>query len=180
MRQIIFLLTLLTVISIGCRDACCQEPIPATEPTWCCDGCRAKFADQERRIKALEERLGLSKRPTPAKVVLDVRAGFAAASEAATRMPPAQAGSYPVRGRWWTGCSNWHHLTTGEHAGMFDAVWLASLTWEELQSVHADAHEGTVNWTYAKKPPIMRSLPPRHSGVIIQSCPNGQCPLQRR
>lgn len=53
---------------------------------------------------------------------------------------------YPVRGNFWTGCPDWTHLTKGVHAGKFDKNWLASLSWEELQSLHSDDHEGNVKW----------------------------------
>lgn len=61
---------------------------------------------------------------------------------------PKQAG-YPIRppGTRWTGLPRDHagavrHLTTGRHAGQFDPAWLVSLTWDQLDSLHTDAHEG--------------------------------------
>ncbi len=37
------------------------------------------------------------------------------------------------------------HLSTGEHAGKYDLKWLARLTWDELNSLHSDDHEGCVS-----------------------------------
>ena len=56
---------------------------------------------------------------------------------------------YPLRNRYWTGCDNWRHMTEGPHRGKFDPTWLKSLSKAELQSLHADDHEGKVNWNYA-------------------------------
>lgn len=55
---------------------------------------------------------------------------------------------YPIRppSTWWTGCDSWRHLTIGEHTGQFDSVWLQSLSWNELQSLHSDAHDGRIRW----------------------------------
>lgn len=58
--------------------------------------------------------------------------------------------AYPIRNSWWTGCSSWRHLTQGQHAGKFDPNYLQSLNWEELQSLHSDAHEGKVKWSYVR------------------------------
>lgn len=57
----------------------------------------------------------------------------------------ASAG-YPLRSADWTGCTDWRHLTQGEHAGKFDPVWLQSLSADEIQSLHSDDHEGRVHW----------------------------------
>lgn len=74
---------------------------------------------------------------------------------------PAYAASqgYPVRPQstWWTDQAtgqyvSWQHLTQGEHVGQFDPAWLQSLSFEQLQSLHADAHENKVNWNYARRP----------------------------
>lgn len=66
--------------------------------------------------------------------------------------PVATRLGYPVRGNWWTGCPGWQHLATGEHAGKFDNVWLTTLSWAELQSLHSDDHEGRVNWSRVQRP----------------------------
>lgn len=58
---------------------------------------------------------------------------------------------YPVRGSWWSGCRSWQHLTTGPHAGKFDSAYLQKLSWEELQSLHSDSHEGRTKWQYVNK-----------------------------
>lgn len=62
-----------------------------------------------------------------------------------------QASHYPVRGNWWSGCRNWTHLTKGVHAGKFNSAYLQSLSWEELQSLHSDTHEGRTKWQYVNK-----------------------------
>lgn len=67
---------------------------------------------------------------------------------APVKVRPSRRG-YPVRGSWWSGCSSWRHLTTGEHAGKFDAAWLQTLSNAEIQSLHSDAHEGRVKWQFA-------------------------------
>lgn len=79
--------------------------------------------------------------------------------------------SYPPRsqsGRRWTGCPDWRHLTTGAHAGQFDATWLRSLDANQVQALHADAHEGRVQWQYVTRP--------ARRPVALNSCPGGQCP----
>lgn len=58
---------------------------------------------------------------------------------------------YPLRRGYWSGCPNWQHLTVGEHAGKFNIEWLKSLSYHQIQSLHADDHEGRVNWNYAVK-----------------------------
>lgn len=63
----------------------------------------------------------------------------------------AYQAKYPIRGSWWTGCSSYRHLLTGPHAGKFDAKYLQSLNWEELQSLHSDDHSGTVKWQYVNQ-----------------------------
>ena len=64
---------------------------------------------------------------------------------------PPLAAKYPIRGSWWSGCRNWQHLTKGQHAGKFDPAYLQSLSWEELQSLHSDHHEGRTKWQYVNK-----------------------------
>lgn len=55
---------------------------------------------------------------------------------------------YPTRRSLWSGCGSWKHLTQGEHRGKFDPTWLQGLSWNELQSLHSDDHEGRVKWQY--------------------------------
>lgn len=55
---------------------------------------------------------------------------------------------YPTRGGLWSGCGSWKHLTQGEHRGKFDPTWLQGLSWNELQSLHSDDHDGRVKWQY--------------------------------
>lgn len=73
-------------------------------------------------------------------------AGLASVQRVVTR-------AYPVRSSatWWTGCNSWQHMTAGEHAGQFDTVWLRSLSWGELQSLHSDAHEGRIQWGFVRR-----------------------------
>lgn len=60
---------------------------------------------------------------------------------------------YPIRDRWWTGCSSWRHLADASaHRGKFDRDWLQDLTWPELQSLHSDDHENKVQWAYVVRP----------------------------
>lgn len=94
---------------------------------------------------------------------------------------------YPIRGSWWTGCSSWHHMTQGEHAGKFNADWLKSLSWSELQSLHSDDHEHRVKVNYINRTPVAVSSPPvvsskpkkKSVGLFGQRgyyCPSGNCP----
>ena len=87
---------------------------------------------------------------------------------------PDQSQGYPIRANVWTGCGHWTHMDQGEHRGKFDREWLKGLTWNELQSLHADDHEGRVKWAYAHRPYNAVSV------VSLQDCPNGRCPIQRR
>ena len=95
---------------------------------------------------------------------------------------------YPVRGSWWTGCGSWQHMTQGEHRGKFDANWLKSLSWSELQSLHSDDHEHRVQWSYVNKPSTAAAAgnagkPTARRGFLQtwfntapKYCPNGNCP----
>jgi hypothetical protein len=69
-------------------------------------------------------------------------------------VPAAAWPRYPVRPResWWTGCGGWHHLTQGDHAGLFDRGWLQSLSNAEIQSLHSDHHENRVKWDHVIGP----------------------------
>jgi hypothetical protein len=53
---------------------------------------------------------------------------------------------YPLRPirNYWSGCGDWTHMATGEHAGKYPTEWLRQLTWDELQSLHSDDHEKRV------------------------------------
>lgn len=69
--------------------------------------------------------------------------------------PQTYQPGYPIRPKatWWTQGGryvSWVHLTQGEHHNQFDYDYLRSLSFEELQSLHSDAHEGKVNWQYAR------------------------------
>lgn len=90
---------------------------------------------------------------------------------------------YPIRSRWWSGCGSWRHLTVGQHAGLFDHAWLASLTNEEVQSLHSDHHEGRTKWEYVvrAKPQEKPVDKPAPKQTTAQSrCPGGNCPTSTR
>ncbi len=74
---------------------------------------------------------------------------------AVTRPANVLRNMYPQRsqsGRTWTGCGDWRHLTTGAHAGQFDPAWLRTLDAQQLAALHADAHEGRVQWPLVVRP----------------------------
>lgn len=80
---------------------------------------------------------------------------------------------YPIRGNWWSGCSTWQHLATGEHKGKFDTAWLKTLSNSEVQSLHSDDHEGRVKWDRVVRPaPTVKAA--------AADCPNGVCPTNNR
>jgi len=77
---------------------------------------------------------------------------------------PAKKGGYPLRTTRWTGlpkdrAAAVQHLSTGAHAGIFDLTWLATLTWDELDCLHADHHEGCIDETAVKRAKIMPAKP---------------------
>lgn len=104
-----------------------------------------------------------------------------------------QVANYPIRNGWWTGCDGWRHMTQGVHAGKYDPAWLQALSWDELQSLHSDDHEGRVKQSYvnryAKPAPVAAlssaSPAPRKkrsgAGFVRQQfyCPSGNCPWAR-
>lgn len=82
--------------------------------------------------------------------------------------------NYPLRSKWWSGCSGWQHLTTGQHAGKFDTDWLKGLSHQEIQSLHSDDHEGKVKWDS-----VVRGT--SSTAKAKQSdCPGGNCPTGRQ
>lgn len=95
-----------------------------------------------------------------------------------------RAYGYPERGAHWTypGSSRQdliEHLLDGEHRGKFDRSWLATLSTEQLRSLHDDDHEGRVQWQYAARPVKSYPKPARASiqrqrAVFGFSCPS--CP----
>jgi hypothetical protein len=91
--------------------------------------------------------------------------------------PPPTLPHYPIRSRWWSGCGNWRHLTVGRHAGKFDHAWLASLSHEELQSLHSDDHEGRTKWEFVVRP--LQAVQPKAAAPPRSDCPSGHCPQQR-
>jgi len=94
----------------------------------------------------------------PVAISVDV---FAMPVAAALKPVPADTVRYPIRDKatWWSGCPTDRlaaitHMTSGDHAGLFDAVWLSKLSAEELQSLHSDHHEGCVDETKIKRAPL--------------------------
>ncbi len=86
---------------------------------------------------------------------------------------------YPLRGSWWTGCDSWQHLAVGEHTGKFDPTWLASLSNEELQSLHSDDHEKKVKWDFVVRPAVQKVQTGKQVQMrwsVRTDCPNGRCP----
>lgn len=62
----------------------------------------------------------------------------------------SKPGGYPLREKLWSGLPKDRlgavvHLSTGDHAGVFDLKWLATLSWAELNSLHSDHHDGCVS-----------------------------------
>lgn len=94
---------------------------------------------------------------------------------------------YPTRSMWWshpgprTHANLVAHLHAGEHAGLFDPRWLASLNVDQLEALHSDHHEGKVNWAYARrpigtaKPPPKPLLSPRGRWVQQTFCNGRKC-----
>ena len=52
------------------------------------------------------------------------------------------------------------HLMSGQHAGKFDHQQLAAMTFDELMRLHADDHEGVVDWQAVRRQPLRVSRPP--------------------
>lgn len=59
--------------------------------------------------------------------------------------PKAARTGYPVRQITWL-AGDWTHVAW--HEPRLDHNWLRSLTYSELQSLHSDCHEGTVQWNF--------------------------------
>lgn len=83
---------------------------------------------------------------------------------------------YPIRGSWWSGCETWQHMDSGEHRGKFDRSWLASLSWQELQSLHSDDHDGRLKLNHVV---LNRPTASPYATVSLShdSCPAGGCPM---
>ena len=69
----------------------------------------------------------------------------------------SRTGGYPTTPKqtpWTQGGKKitWQHLTTGVHAGKYDASWLKTLSDAEIQQLHADCHEGTVKQNFIVRP----------------------------
>lgn len=77
---------------------------------------------------------------------------FETTSKGTSKLEPyvSKPGGYPLRQKLWSGLPKNKldavvHLSTGQHAGKYDLKWLASLTWDELNCLHTDDHEGCVS-----------------------------------
>jgi hypothetical protein len=77
---------------------------------------------------------------------------FESTSKGASKLVPyvSKPGGYPLREKLWSGLPKDRlgavvHLSTGDHAGVFDLKWLATLSWAELNSLHSDHHDGCVS-----------------------------------
>lgn len=88
---------------------------------------------------------------------------------------PAKSGGYPLRTTRWTGLPKdipgaVNHLATAkDHAGKFDFAWLATLSWDELDSLHADAHEGCVSPSAKLAKAIVPAPPKVSAPAPVQS-----------
>lgn len=111
----------------------------------------------------------------PVAISVDV---FAMPIKPAALVPtPTKTGGYPLRTTRWTGlpkdrAAAVQHLSTGAHAGIFDLTWLASLSMDELESLHADHHEGCIDETAVKRAKI---LPAKPLPVATVQQPAPQC-----
>lgn len=90
-----------------------------------------------------------------------------AVPETPARLEPyiSKPGGYPLRQKLWSGLPKNKldavvHLSTGQHAGKYDLKWLASLTWDELNCLHSDDHEGCVSPS-AKLAAVTVTAPPK-------------------
>lgn len=100
------------------------------------------------------------------------------AVKAAGLKPKTVRAGYPTRGGYWSGCPNWTHLTRSEHAGKFDQNWLRSLNYAEIQSLHADDHEGRTKWAYVVRPSTATATVTYQQSS--SGCPGGVCPSSSR
>ena len=72
-------------------------------------------------------------------------------SKSVKEQPAPRTSYYPVRNSWWTGMYSYKHFLTKSHSGKFNEDWLKRLSYEELQSLHSDDHEGRVKWQYVNR-----------------------------
>lgn len=95
----------------------------------------------------------------------------------------AKPGGYPLREKLWSGLPKDRlgavvHLSTGEHAGKYDLKWLATLRWDELNSLHSDDHEGCVSPSAKLAKPIVPA-PPKVTVAVPQpqalTAPQASC-----
>jgi len=98
----------------------------------------------------------------------------------------SKPGGYPLRdaSTWWTGCPKDRmgaiaHLSGGKHAGAFDSAWLATLSVEELHSLHSDHEEGCVDETKIKRAPLpainQKPVVPAPPVASVQQSTQPQC-----
>lgn len=128
-----------------------------------------------------------------------------------TKIMPATV-DYPTRSNVWTHPGSGReallqHLQSGEHAGKWDARWLATLTTQQLEALHSDDHEhvalrkltGAIADATVPNAPKPASKPDPPKQVAVQpkpvnasnspgeflpmyryqsSCPGGVCPTK--
>jgi hypothetical protein len=93
--------------------------------------------------------------PAFVQEALDARNSYANTGAIPVKAAPKKAWpGYPrLHARqYWNGCPNWTHLTIGEHRGKFHHGWLQSLSQDAIQRLHADDHEGVVDWSSVVRP----------------------------
>lgn len=112
----------------------------------------------------------------------DMSPGLKVTPATLTRVVPVMpTPGYPVRGGHWAvdGYSNPNrdyliaHLLNGQHAGKFDRNWLASLSQQELLSLHDDDHENRYRGQ------VVRASSTQRVYRTVGSCPSGGCPVRR-
>lgn len=106
--------------------------------------------------------------------------------------------NYPTRSNVWTHPGSGRealltHLQSGEHAGKWDARWLATLSTDQLEALHSDDHEhvalrkltsAIADATVPSAPkPASKPDPPKPVATVQQvttaprsNCPGGVCP----
>lgn len=127
---------------------------------------------------------------------LDTRAIDRLLPAKSTPMPATV--QYPTRANVWTHPGSGReallqHLQSGEHAGKWDARWLATLTTQQLEALHSDDHEhvalkkltaAIADATVTSAPkPASKPDPPKPVATVQQvataprsNCPGGVCP----
>lgn len=103
---------------------------------------------------------------------LEIDRTFGTNDEGESQKKSRSVGYIGSGGRVWTGIGNTReqaiaHLSGGEHAGKFSRAWLETLSYAQLERLHANDHEGTVRWEQ-----VVRAKPAQYRA----SCPSGRCP----